>query len=153
MNFLKKKKPAPQVIAMDKLMRFTGEVEDAASDGKITGEQMDDLSADIGVPREKLYAGLGMSGQVQLQTEHEVQFVVCTGGCQTTGALDCLSELLNLREDRIDAGQAAFDVIPKHCLSRCQVGPVVEIRTPDGAAVLSRADAKSVTDAVEQVLE
>lgn len=139
-------------IPMDKLMRLTGEVEDIGEDGFVSAEAIDDLSAEQGVPREKLYAALGMSGGVQLKLESKIQIAVCTGGCQEYGALPCVSELLDVREDLQDEGSEAFDVVPKHCLNRCESAAVVELRTPDGTAVLASATPELVRKTALELL-
>ncbi len=151
--FTKKSVPEHKTIDLNKLMRLSGEVEESASDGLVSAESMDELSADLGVPREQLYAGLGMAGSASMKLEHDVAFVVCTGGCQGSGALACVSELLDLRDDLVDEGSAAFDVIPSHCLNRCQSAPVVEVRSDDGTAVLARATPESLTEAVGELFE
>ena len=135
---------------MDKLMRLAGEVGELAEAGVVSAESIDELSADIGVPREKLYAGLAMSG-LELKSDHGVQFVVCTGGCQQYGALECVSELLDIREDRMEAGDDGYDVIPRPCLNRCEHAPVVELRSPDGSALIGKATPASVSDAVDEI--
>jgi len=138
---------------MDQLMRLAGEVEEIANGGQVSAEAMDDLSSDLGVPREKLYAALGASPHLALAVEHPVQFLVCSGGCQQRGALVALRTLLDMREERLEDDKAAFDVVPRQCLSRCQDGAVAEVRTPDGAAVLTKITAKSVTAAVGDILD
>lgn len=138
-------------LPMDKLMRMAGDVEDIARDGTVRAEDIDDLSADCGVPREKLYAGLGMSGDVTLQLEHDIQFVICTGGCQDFGALPCVRELLDIREERLEDGSPGFDVVPRSCLNRCQSAPVVEVRSKEGNAVIQDATPSSLGDAVDDV--
>ena len=144
----------PQVhktMPMDQLMRLAGEVEDIAENGRVQAEAIDDLSADLGVPREKLYASLGASPHLELETEHEVQFVVCSGGCQQRGALVALRTLLDAREERMEDSKPAFDVIPRQCLTRCQEGAVAEVRTPDGTAVLTRITEESLTEAIGEI--
>ena len=139
-------------MAMDKLMRLAAEIEDIAEGGVVTAEAIDDLSADRGVPREKFYAALGMCFNVQLKLESEIQIAVCTGGCQEYGALECVSELLDIREDRLEEEASAFDVIPKPCLNRCQNASVLELRTPDGTAVVGDATPALVRSTVEELL-
>lgn len=141
-------KPMP----MDQLLRLAGEVESIAEGGRVRAEALDELSSDLGVPREKLYAGLGALPHLELATEHPVQFVVCAGGCQQRGALVAIRRLLDVREDRLEDDKSAFDVIPRQCLTRCQEGAVAEVRTPDGAAVLTAITAESVEAAVEELL-
>jgi hypothetical protein len=140
-----------KAIGFDKLMRMAADVEDEADEGKISAEVMSDLSADRGIPEEKLYAALGMS-PTELALEHDVQVLVCTGGCQEYGALDCVKELLRTRDQRMDDGLPAYDVVPRHCLNRCMQAPIVEFRTPDGVGVLPDATPASVAGALEDVL-
>lgn len=137
---------------MDKLMRLACDVEDVGEDGFVTAEAIDDLSADNGVPREKLYAALGMSGTVQLKLESKIQIAVCIGGCQEYGALPCASELLDMREDLLEEGAPAFDVVPRPCLNKCESAAVVEIRTQDGTAVIASATPELVRSSVEELL-
>ena len=122
-------------IALDKLMRMAGDLDDIADAGSVRAEAIDELSDDLGIAREKLYAALALS-QAELTLEHQVQFVVCTGGCQGYGALECVRELLDIREDRLESEDPSFDVVPRPCLNRCQDAPVVELRSPGGSAVL-----------------
>lgn len=140
-------------LAMDKLLRLAGEVEELGEDGEVSAEALDELGEDLGVPREKLYAGLGLSNSVQLTLAHDTQFVVCTGGCQEYGALECVRALLDAREDRLDEGKTGFDVVPRHCLNRCQQAPVVEIRSSAGVAVVTDAKPDTLVEAVSQVLD
>ncbi|MCP4444786.1 MAG: hypothetical protein GY811_05500 [Myxococcales bacterium] len=140
-------------IPMDQLVRLAGEVENIAQSGQVEAEALDDLSADLGVPREKLYVGLGASPHLQLVTEHPVQFLVCSGGCQERGALVALRTLLDAREERIEDEKIAFDVIPRQCLSRCQVGAVAEVRTPDGTALLTAITPESLISAIAEILD
>ncbi len=141
-----------KAMPMDKLMRLAGDVEDISEDGFVTAEAIEELSADEGVPREKLYAALGMSGAVQLKVEHAIQIAVCTGGCQEYGALECVSELLDIREELVEEGKDAFDLVPKHCLNRCESAAVLELRTPDGTAVIRSATPALVRQAALELL-
>ncbi len=142
-----------KTMPLDQLMRLAGEVEDVAEDGLVRSEALDDLSDDLGVPREKLYASLGASPHLELASEHPITFAVCSGGCQQKGALVALRTLLDLREERLEDGKSAFDVVPRQCLSRCQQGAIAEVRTPDGTAVLTAITAESLTEAVTEVLD
>ncbi len=146
-------KTPPHVIPVDQLMRLARQVEDIAEDGVVQAEAIDGLGADLGVSREKLYAGLGASPHLQLAIEHPVQFLVCSGGCQQKGALVGLRKLLDLREERLDDEKSSFDVVPRQCLSRCEQGPVAELRTPDGYAVIPRITPELLGSVVNEVFE
>lgn len=140
-------------IELNKMMRLAGEIDDAADNGLMSAESMEELSADLGVPQEQLYAGLSMAGSTSMKREHEVAFVVCTGACQSRGALECVSKLVNMQADLVDDGVPAFDIVSVQCLNRCQSGPVVEIRSNDGTAVLGRATPDSLKEAVGELFE
>jgi NADH:ubiquinone oxidoreductase subunit E len=151
--FGKSKPTTPKVIEMTSLMRMARELEDVADDGEVTAQAVEELAAELETPVEDLYAGLGSSMQTTLALEHDLQFVVCTGGCQARGALSCVESLLAIRTERLNAGKDGFDVVPRQCLNRCANAPVVEIRSKDGGAVLTAATPKSVADAVKELLE
>lgn len=134
---------------MPTIMRMAGEIEDLADGGQVSASAIEDHAVDLGIPPAKLYAGLGMTPALALTLEHAVQMIVCTGGCQDYGALPCLSRLLDLRQDRLDEGLPAFDVVPRHCLNRCESGPVLEVRSADGTAVIVDATPALMESTVE----
>lgn len=134
-------------------MDLANEVEANASNGVIGAQAIHKLSAKLGTPPENVYAGLGMSFQTQLNLEHDLQFVLCVGNCRDRGSLDCAKTLLEIKAKRESKSQSSFDLVPQQCLNRCQEGPVVEIRSKDGNAVIPAATPKSVSQAVKELLE
>ena len=134
-------------------MDLASKVEANASDGVISAQAIDKLSSQLGTPSENLYAGLGMSFQTQLNLEHDLQFVLCVGNCRDRGSLDCAKTLLEIKAKRETKSLSSFDIVPQQCLNRCQEGPVVEIRSKDGNAVLPGATPKAVSQAVKELLE
>ncbi len=134
-------------------MNLANEVETIASDGVISAQGIQKLSAKMKTPPENVYAGLGMSFQTSLELEHDLQFVLCVGNCRDRGSLDCASTLLEIKDKRERKSLSSFDLVPQQCLNRCQEGPIVEIRSKDGNAVIPAATPKSVAQAVKELLE
>jgi NADH:ubiquinone oxidoreductase subunit E len=151
--FKKAKVAAPRVIDTRTLLQLARKLEERATNGVVAAQDLKTIASELELPVEDLYAALGTSMQTSLALEHEQQFVVCIGGCQAKGALSCVETLLEIRAQRLGAGQAGFDVVPRQCLSRCGYAPVVEIRSKDGDAVLTAATPKSVAGAVKELLD
>jgi NADH:ubiquinone oxidoreductase subunit E len=151
--FGKSKVTTPRVLDMGTLLRLAKQLDGIAGDGVVTAQAVETLAAELGIPIEDLYAGLGTSTQTTLALEHDQQFVVCIGGCQARGALPCVETLLTIRSKRLGAGKSGFDVVPRQCLSRCGYAPVVEVRSKDGDAVITAATPKSVAGAVKELLD
>ena len=151
--FGRSKTVARAPLSMTTAMKLAGEIEGVASNGVVSAHSIQELSADLNVPAENLYAGLGMSPVTSIRLEHESQFVVCVGNCRDRGSLDCASTLLEIKHQRNKKSLKSFDMVPRQCLTRCQEGPVVEIRTKDGNAVITSATPKLVARAVKELLE
>lgn len=151
--FRKPKVVTPRVIDMSTLLPLARKLEEISSDGVVTAQALEALAGELERPASDLYAGLGASTQVTMALEHEQQFVVCVGGCQARGALPCVETLLSIRDKRLGAGKSGFDVVPRQCLSRCGYAPVVEIRSREGAAVMTAATPQSVESAVKELLD
>jgi NADH:ubiquinone oxidoreductase subunit E len=134
-------------------MKLSSEVEAIATDGEVSAQAIQDLSSKLKTAPENVYAGLGMSFETRLTLEHDLQFVLCVGNCRDRGSLDCANTLLEIKGKRETKELSSFDLVPQQCLSRCQEGPVVEIRSKDGNAVLPGATPKSVAQAVAELLE
>lgn len=125
-------------------MKLASRIEDAATDGSISREAIDELAEDAGVDRAQLYAAAVLCDDVAIDRRHHVQLVFCTGGCQQWGALDRLEHALAAR----DRGNLPVDIVPRACLDRCEHAPAVELHSPDGLAVLPAATDDSIDDAL-----
>ena len=147
------KSAATPPLRSESVAKMVAEVEAIAVDGRVSAEALEARSAELEVPLAHLYAGVGMSFQVNLATEQELQFAICMGNCRDKGAVDCAATLLDIRRKRQSKGQPGFDLVPRDCLSRCLQGPVVEIRSKDGNAVLTEATPKEVARAVKELLD
>ncbi len=144
----KKDKPAAaasRVVSTDEL---TASLRSKARGAKVSAADVASLCQELGIAQEQAYVALAMMDNTSLATEHEVQFVICTGNCLERGAMACLHELIALRDSRLSAELPAFDIVPRRCLTRCQVAPAVEVRSSAGTAVLANATPKALKEAV-----
>jgi len=150
-----KKKPsrAPTHTPLDttRLMKLAGELEDAAEEGQLTAELIDELAEDNGVDREHYYAALPLTDVELTAPEGTPSFVVCVGGCQGWGALPCIGALLDARDERIQSGGSTFAVRVKSCLDRCDKAAVVEVHTADGTAVIAEGTPDAVVEAIDHL--
>lgn len=146
-----KKAKQPPVSQGGSPAELGARLQSMSSHGQVNAQTLDDLSRELGVPREEAYVVLSTSMTLQLQREHAVQFLVCTGNCRDRGALAGMQRLLEIRDARLAKGQAAFDIVPRQCLARCQVAPAVEVSTADGTAVLARATPQALAEAVDDL--
>jgi glutaredoxin 3 len=137
--------------ALAQLLDLGLDVEDLAAGDPVTPAMIDAVAEDHGVPVARVLAGAaGMEG-LRFARESTVLFEVCTGQCQSWGALDRLEHLATLRAQRREAGLAFFDLRPRACLDRCAQAPVVVVHTPDGVAALDRVADAHLTEAADQL--
>ena len=150
-----KKQASPAPAAAISLLDIAARLQSAstASRGVLRAADLDAMSRELGVSREQVYAALAMSETTSLATEHDLKFVVCTGNCRDRGALPCVQRLLEIRDGRLAAGKSCFDIVPRQCLGRCQVGPAIELSTPDGTAVLANATPAMIDQAMSELFE
>jgi NADH:ubiquinone oxidoreductase subunit E len=130
-----------------RLMKLASRVQEAAEDGVITAGSIDELASDVGVDRAHLYAASVLCEEIEIQRAHEIQLVVCTGGCQQWGALQRIEELLSARDDR----RLGLDIVPRACLNRCDHAPTIEAHTPDGVALLPAATGSELGAALAEL--
>ena len=74
--------PTHRSLDFSRLAKLASELEEVASDGLVSAADVDELAADLGAPREQLYAALTVSDDVALRIETADQVLVCAGGCQ-----------------------------------------------------------------------
>jgi hypothetical protein len=140
-------------IEFAKLARLGMDVEEIAEDGApLDVGALIDLAADNGKLVSHYYAGAALASDVALSSERPVQLVFCAGKCQSWGALDCLDRAAERWEARRDKGQPLFDIVARKCLDRCADAAVLEVRTPDGTAVVTRATPDLVDEALATAL-
>ena len=125
-------------------------LEQAAAGGPIRGKLIDRLAKKHGVPASHLYVAAATRPELQFARDHKVAFVVCGGGCQEKGALDCLDHLVELRRPLLKKWfKKAFDIETRGCLNRCDHGPAIRIDSRHGAAHVDRATRDALSEAVE----
>ena len=152
-RFRKQDKPAPAAALSLPAIAARLQAASASSRGVLRADDLDAVSRELGAPREQVYAALAMSETTSLEAQHDLKFVVCTGNCRDRGALLCVQRLLAIRDGRQAAGKSGFDIVPRQCLGRCQVGPAIELATPDGTAVLANATPAMIDQATSELFE
>ncbi|MBK9033336.1 MAG: hypothetical protein IPL61_19030 [Myxococcales bacterium] len=134
-------------IDMTRLAGLGLELEELAEGGPITPDRVIALAEEQGKPPSHYYAAVALATELELPTA-PVTAVVCAGKCQSWGALECLDAAVTAWEQR-----PGFAIAVRSCLDKCAEAPVVELRTPDGTAVLLRAKAADVTAALATATE
>lgn len=142
--------PTHAPIPPEKLQEIARPLAASHQEGSITFEDVERIAAEKGVPRTWVLATAGLMG-LRLPQRHEVAWVACVGGCQAYGALERLEQLLRAREQREQAGARSFDIHPVRCLDACMRGPVLRIHTPEGVAMIDRADEAKVAAALAEL--
>lgn len=145
--------PTHTPLEHQKMLNLGLAVEEAADGDPISCDAMDELALEQGVDASHLYAAAAVTTDVEFAREHPVAFVACGGVCQNWGALDCIEHLVDLRQERLDEGKAGFDIQARSCLEKCEHAPAVMAITPDGSALIPRADKASLARAVEQACD
>ena len=132
-------------------MKLGNDVGDDVGDEPITFEQLDEIAVERGIAHSHLYAAVATTTELEFdRTSHEVTFELCGGKCQLWGALERIDQLVDLRNERAEAGKQLFNVVTKSCLDKCDHAPVLALHTPDGMAVLTNATDKTIAEAVAQ---
>lgn len=117
-----------------------------------TPRRLEEVASAAGAPLSHAYVAAGMVPLARFEREHDVAFVVCSGGCQGYGALLILEKLLETRDLRIEEGEPAFDVQTRGCLDGCSHAPLVQVQTRDGVGHVPKATFESLQEALELVL-
>ena len=138
--------PPDQVVPLARALMKTGR-------GAFAANHLSELADSAGVPVSHAYVAAGMLPMVRFEREHEVVFVVCSGGCQSQGSLGILEKLLETRDHRIEAGEPAFDVQTRGCLNGCSYAPLVEVQTKEGVGHIPKATFESVDEVLETLAE
>lgn len=143
--------PTHQRLDLSRLAKLAAELEEIAEDGAVTSEAVEDLAFERGVGPEEFYAALATT-DLELRREHEVRFEVCAGGCQEWGALPLIEHLVDVRAERLEDGEPAFDIIPRACLDQCNKAAAVVAAGPDGHALIPEATADGLDEAIDELV-
>ncbi len=147
--------PTHKPLEPTKLMRIASDMEDRADEEGlelINLEFIEEHSEETGTPESHLLAAL-LASNIELERSSDKAFVVCAGKCQSWGSLDHLQHLLDVRRKRVEDGGQGFDIRVRSCLDRCEQPAVVAIETPDGAAVIPKANVDSLNEAIAQLMD
>ena len=144
--------PTHRGLSFEKMAKLAAEIEEVADGGVVTAEALDDLAADLGAGVEAIYAALATT-ELRIETDSDVRFEVCAGGCQNWGALPVLERLVDSRNDRLENGAQAFDVVPRECLDTCRQAAAVVVVSPAGRGVIEAATPAKIDEAIAALLD
>lgn len=144
--------PTHPTVPMENLIKLAQALMAASGGEPFSLELAQKVADDNDAPLSHVFAGAGIMG-IRPEQTGDIAFVVCVGGCQGFGALDCIDDLIKLRKDRAGADKRLFDVHPVSCMDRCQLAPAVRVHTPDGVGFLPSAKADALTVAVAEVCD
>ena len=127
---------------------------DELVDGGLVGHALLERAADgAGVPISHAYVAAGLDPDFPWVRQHPVTFVVCTGECQSWGAVDRLAHLLQIRALRLAEGRPCFDVITRGCLNTCEHPPAITSESADVIARLPRASRQDLDQAIAGIVD
>lgn len=145
--------PTHKSLPHQKMMNLGVEVEELAAGEPVSCDAVEELALELGVDTSQLLASAATTTDVEIAREHEVAFVGCGGICQNWGALECLETLVELRRERLDAGQPGFDIMARSCLDQCEHAPAFLVHTPGGTALLKQATPQALREAVAETCD
>lgn len=143
--------PTHPTVPMQTLIKLAQALMAEAGGQPFSLEMAQKTAADNDAPLSHVFAAAGTMG-IRAQQTADIAFVVCVGGCQGFGALDCVDDLLKLRTER-GSEKRSFDVHPVSCMDRCQLAPAVRVHTPDGVGFLPSAKTDALLTAVAEVCD
>jgi len=137
-------------IPLPEMFRLRNALMQAAPDFRLTDAILESVAEAEEAPLEHVYAAAGTHPQFVFQPQNDVLLAVCTGGCQSQGAIENLKKFIETRKDRAQAdGKKNFDIMPRACLDMCPHAPVVMSRGPHGTA----AHPKLTPDGVNELID
>jgi NADH:ubiquinone oxidoreductase subunit E len=111
-----------------------------------------EIAAAAQVPQSHVYVAAGLDPMMEWTRHHAVAFYVCTGGCQAWGAVEVLSRLIEMRDER-DASEApSFDILPRGCVNLCDRAAAVVSTGPHGQAVHPELKVEQLDEIVDVLL-
>lgn len=135
------------------LMRLRDVLRQKSAGNKISVAMIEAIAVEEKVPRAQVLAAVATDPNLVVEMTSDVLFAVCVGGCQLQGALDNVEELLRLREQRVQAGQKSFDLVPRHCLDMCPHSPVAVSRSSHGMAAHPKLKPDGIAEIVNALCD
>jgi hypothetical protein len=136
--------PTDEDIEMRRLASMGLELEEIATDDKVTLAQMIELAEDRGRPASHYLCAIPLATELAVDSgSSQLAFKVCAGNCQRYGARDMLEHLVAKwqREPR-------FTITPVTCLDQCDLGPACELSGDHGKLLLAPATKSSIDEAL-----
>ncbi|MEZ4272102.1 MAG: hypothetical protein R3C68_11940 [Myxococcota bacterium] len=101
----------------------------------------------------QVYAAMALDPNLVFDMQHDVLVAICVGACQAQGAIENLETLLRLRQERLQAGHASFEIVARHCLDMCAHSPVCLSRSAHGQAAHPRLKATEIPEIISTLCD
>lgn len=145
-NKVPTRSPTDEPVPIGRLASMGLELDEIAEDDKVSLAKLVELAEDRGRPASHYLAALPLATDYTLMAPdgatNEVR--VCTGNCQSYGALVLLDHLVTK-----PAAKTTFSITPVQCLDRCDLAPACEIRGAHGQLVLAPATTANLDEALD----
>ena len=146
------RKPTHQPMDLNDQWDLSDAIDDVAPDKRVSHELMVQVAEAQSCPVGHVYIGASIDPMLQWQRQSDLTIHVCVGACQGYGAGEVLDRLLEVRDARSSAGKAAFDVVPRGCLSACERAPVLASNGSHGQALHPEVSVTSVEEIMDVLL-
>jgi len=147
------RRPTHQPLDLNVQWDLSDAIEEAAPDKRVSHELMAQVASAQDAPVSHVYIGAAIDPMLQWERASDLTLHVCVGACQGFGAVEVLDAILAARVARSEPGRAAFDIIPRGCLSACERGPVVTSNGPHGQAIHPGATPEGVAELLDVLLD
>jgi NADH:ubiquinone oxidoreductase subunit E len=149
------REPTHATLDFGRMMSLAGQVEDAMDDlgiSELAPASVEEIADEIGTRESYVYAALATTGSSISQVSADpIQVRVCLGDCQRWGAVAVMDRLITLHGKRRRDGDPTFGLAAVNCLDHCAYAAAVEVRTPDGVAVVPAATPESMDEAIAEL--
>jgi len=142
-----------EVLDLEVIWDLSDTLDELADQGLSGHSLLERAADDAGTPVSHAYVAAGLDPEFPWQREYGAAFVVCSGECQSWGAVDRLDHLLSGRARRIAEGRPAFDVITRGCLNTCDHPPAVTSESAEVTARLPRATREDLDQMIAALVD
>jgi hypothetical protein len=136
--------PTDEDIEMRRLASMGLELEEIASDDKVTLGALIELAEDRGRPASHYLCAIPLATELAVDSgTGSLALKVCAGNCQRYGARDLLDHLVEKWQH-----DKRFTITPVTCLDQCDRAPACELAGDHGKLLLAPATKASLDEAL-----
>ena len=138
-------------VDMNKLAGLGLDLEEIAVGDAVALPALIELAEDNGKPPRHYLAALALATEFSLVGGEPRVVTVCTGKCQSWGALDVLDRAVERWQDA-QKTSTKFSIAVRSCLDQCDKAAVVKIDSPDGTAFVTMANPTNIDEAITDLI-